>query len=86
MPLGAALAPHWTENTTQNPANDPQGTIWSGPQVHTGTHKVKDILQTVKIWTLRKTLVHTKYTETNIHLMVIQLCCSSTMECPSTAP
>ena len=33
-----------------------------------------------------RTLVHTKYTETNICLKVIQLCCSSTMESPTTAP
>ena len=46
----------------------------------------EDTLQTVKIWTFRNTLVHTKYTETNICLKVIQLCCSTTMESPTTAP
>ena len=86
MPPGAALAPHGTENTTQNTAIDPPGTIWSSPQVHTGNDKDQDNLQTVKIWSFRKTLVHTKHTETNICLKVIQLCCSSTMEPPTAAP
>ena len=48
--------------------------------------KDEDTLQTVKIWTFKKTLAHTKYTETNICLKVIQLCCSSTMESPTTSP
>ena len=72
--------------STQDLANNSQGTIWLSSQVHTGANKDQDTLQTFKIWMFRKTLVHTKHTEGNIHLKVIQLCHSSTMEPPITAP
>ena len=55
------------------------------PRIYTGTDKDQDTLQTAKIWTVRKTLVHTKPTERNICFKVLQLCCSNTMESPATA-
>ena len=47
--------------------------------------KIKTPCRQLKIWTVRKTLVHTKPTERNICFKVLQLCCSNTMESPATA-